>query len=61
MYTLIIWMFLCTNADADCPTGDYVIIDTFDSKTRCNEKLAAWRDLDVDHRGVCYYKEEEIE
>jgi len=59
MYTLIIWTFLCTSFHADCPTGDFMEMDTYEGKTACNRDLKAWLISDENHRGICYYIRDE--
>ncbi len=54
MYTLIIWSYLCTAIDPNCPTGDFIVFGTYESERVCMKARKAWKASGEYNSGVCY-------
>ena len=56
LFTLILWSSLCTAADIDCETGDYLTQGQYRTLAACESVLAAWKSVKPTNRGACYRK-----
>lgn len=60
MWTLIIWSLLCTAADTDCKTGDYLVMEETHTHIRlCDEAGEFWlKPARSTNRYACVWTEE---